>query len=257
MGRKAERRSGGGAAATRAASPKVISFDHDDDGVALLVEATATRPARELEVLARGQRGPAGAAVLGEALDHHRARRHVDPERQRLGREHHLEQPGREALLHRLAEHGHHAGVVGGHAALEALEPFVVAEHGQVLVVEGLHPTLGHLADRRPLVGVRQTDTVAQHLAHGVVAGGSGEDEHDRRQHVVAVELVDHLGAQRAPGLAGEAPSPATGSGRSGRAGPGAPSGRSAGLRRPACRWRAEGAAAAVSSSSRRYTAKW
>ncbi len=57
-------------------------------------------------------------------------------------------------------------------------------------------------------MGVGQTDTVAQHLAHGVVAGGPGEDEDDRRQHVVAVELVDHLGAQRRPDGKARTPPP-------------------------------------------------
>ena len=100
-----------------------------DDGVALLVEPPAPRTAGELQVLARRERGPAGSAVLGEALDHDGAGRHVDPERQRLGGEDDLEQPRREALLHRFAEDRDQPGVVRGHAALQSFEPLVVAEH--------------------------------------------------------------------------------------------------------------------------------
>ena len=44
MGRKAERRSGGGAAATRAASAKVVSFDHET--TAWPSSSSPRRPAR-------------------------------------------------------------------------------------------------------------------------------------------------------------------------------------------------------------------
>ena len=45
------------------------------------------------------------------------------PEREGLGGEHDLHQPGRERLLHRLLHRRHHPGVVRGEAGLEAGEP--------------------------------------------------------------------------------------------------------------------------------------
>src|SRR5699024_10069294 len=45
-----------------------------------------------------------------------------------------------------------------------------------------------------------------QQLGHRTLAAGATEDEGDRRQQSVAVQLADHLGAR---GRAAEAPSPA------------------------------------------------
>ncbi len=155
--------------------------------MALFVEAPASRPAGQLQVLPRGQGGPSGAAVLGEALDDHRAGRHVDAQRERLGGEDHLEEAGGEALLHRLAEDRHQPGVVGGHPALEPFQPVVVAEDAEVVVAEGLHPPLGDLADGGPLGPVGQADAVAHDLAHRFVAGGPAEDEDDGREHLLGL----------------------------------------------------------------------
>ena len=69
-----------------------------------------------------------------ELLDHHRAGRHVDAEREGLGGEHDLAQPAHEQLLDALLERRQHPGVVGGDAAGEAVEEVVVAEDVQVLV---------------------------------------------------------------------------------------------------------------------------
>ena len=207
MGRKAERRSGGGADATRAASAKVISVDQAT--TAWPSSSMPRRPARPVSWRYSPEVSVArpAPAVLGEALDHHRPCRHVDAERQRLGGEDHLQQPGREALLDRLAEQRHQAGVVGCHARLQALEPFVVSEHAQVLVAERLDPALGDLADGGPFLRVGQPDAVAQDLAHGVVAGGAAEDEDDGGQHLAPPEILDHLGAQGGPiGQAGPPP---------------------------------------------------
>ena len=165
----------------------------------LLVEAPAPGPAGELEVLARREGGPSGAAVLGEALNDDGAGWHVDPERQRLGGEDQLEQPGGEALLHRLAEDRDEAGMMRRHTALQALEPLVVAEDSQVVVVQRFHPTLDHLADGGALGGVGEANAVAHDLMHSVVAGGAAEDEDDGRQHFEVLELFDHLGAPGRP----------------------------------------------------------
>ena len=85
--------------------------------------------------------------------------------------------------------------MVRRHAPLEALEPLVEAEHAEIVVTEGFHPALGHLADGGALGGVGQADTVADDLVHRVVAGGAAEDEDDGRQHLAPAEFLDHLGA--------------------------------------------------------------
>ncbi len=166
------------------------------DRVAFRIEPPAAGPARQLEVLARGERGPPGAAVLGEALDHHRAGRHVDAQRQGLGGEHDLQQAGLEALLHRLAEERDQACMVRRESALQPFEPLVVAEHAQVLVGQRLDATLGDLPDGDALVRVGEAHAVAHDLADRVVACGAAEDEHDRGQHLELAELVHHLGPQ-------------------------------------------------------------
>ena len=91
-----------------------------DHRMALLVEPPAPGAAGQLEVLPRREGGAPGPAVLGEALDHHRPGRHVDAERQRLGGEDDLQEPGGEALLHRLPEDGHQSGMVRGDARVRA-----------------------------------------------------------------------------------------------------------------------------------------
>ena len=114
--------------------------------------------------------------------------------------------------------------MVRRHAALEAFEPLVVAEHPEVVVVERLHPALDDLADGGALGGVGEADAVAYDLVHRVVAGGAAEDEDDGRQHLAPAELLDHLGApRRAEGQARSPPPPL-------------PVGRPASLQRPAHR---------------------
>jgi hypothetical protein len=98
------------------------------------VDAAPSGAARELGVLTGRDVRVRLAVPLRQLLDDHRARRHVDAQGQRLGGEHHLAPAGREQLLDALLEGRQHAGVVGGHAAREALEEVVVAEDVQVLV---------------------------------------------------------------------------------------------------------------------------
>ena len=177
----------------------VEAVDPLDDGVALDVDATTAGPAGQLRVLPRRDRHPCLAVELLELLEHHRTRRHVDAERERLGREDDLQELQLEELLHDLLEGRQHAGVVRRHPALQALEPLPVAEHREVLVAE--HPC-AFLHDRADLVALGrlgQADAGAEHLAHGLVAARAGEDEDDRGQQVLAVQQLDHLGALDAP----------------------------------------------------------
>ncbi|CKS57785.1 Uncharacterised protein [Mycobacterium tuberculosis] len=71
----------------------------------------------QLGVLPRRQRHVLLTVELHQPLQHHRAGRHVDTERQSLGGEYSLDQTGGEQLLHRVPEGRQHARVVGGQTA--------------------------------------------------------------------------------------------------------------------------------------------
>src|SRR3990172_7435797 len=72
---------------------------------------------------------------------------HVDAERQRLGREHDLDESGLEQLFYRFLEHGQHAGVVGRDAGGERVLEVVEPQRLQVLVLYPRSAHLGELAD--------------------------------------------------------------------------------------------------------------
>jgi len=167
--------------------------------VALLVETASPGPPGQLRVLPGGEGGSAGPAELVEPLDDHGSGGHVDAEREGLGGEHHLQQPGGEALLHRLPERRHQPGVVGRHAVFEALQPLAVPEDLQVVGCQSGGVDLGDAPHHLALALIGQAQPVPQALTHRVVAGGSGEDEHDGRQQVVVVERLHDLGAPRRP----------------------------------------------------------
>ena len=102
-------------------------------GVPLDVDAAAAGPAGELGVLPRRQVDVRLAVELDQPLQHHAPGRHVDAQRQRLGGEDRLDQAADEQLLDDLLERRQHAGVVGGQAALQPVEPLPVAQDRQVL----------------------------------------------------------------------------------------------------------------------------
>ena len=128
------------------------------------VDAAAAGAAGELGVLPRRDVGVGLAVELLQLLEHDGAGRHVDAEREGLGGEHHLDQPAREELLDDLLERRQQAGVVGGDAALEALQPLPVAEHGEVLVGEVGARVLDDRADLVALLGRREPHARAQAL---------------------------------------------------------------------------------------------
>ena len=169
-----------------------------DHCMSLVVEAASACPAGHLRVLSRGQHRSPRAAVLGEALQDDGAGRHVDAQREGLSGEHCAEEALAEAGLHRLAEGRDEPGVMGGEARLEAFEPLVVAERVELIVVELGDVVLSDRPDTDPLGAADQPKAVAQQLANGVVARSPREDEHDRRQQVVALKQGDELRASRA-----------------------------------------------------------
>ena len=124
--------------------------------MSLDVDAAPTGSPGELGVLPRGQVRVGLAVPLVQLLDDHGPGRHVDAERERLGREHRADQAGREQLLDHLLEGGQHAGVVRRYAAPEPVQPLTVAEHGQVFRRDIRGAALGGLLDQFGLFRRRQ-----------------------------------------------------------------------------------------------------
>ena len=80
---------------------------------------------------------------------------------------------------------------------LEAREPRVVAQHLEVGVVEGLEVRVGDAPQRDAVGRVGEPDPAVEALLDGLVAPGAREHEHDRGQHPLVGEPLDHLGAPR------------------------------------------------------------
>ena len=169
----------------------------EHDSVALDVDAPAPGPPGQLGVLPRRQLDVGLAVPLHQLLEHHGAGRHVDAEGQGLGREDHLEQPRLEQVLDDLLECREQAGMMGGDPALEALDPFVEPQCGEVLVREApgqLEDTVPH---PRSLLARIEPKSRREALLHGVVAAGAAEEEVDRREQSVALEALDDIAAIR------------------------------------------------------------
>jgi hypothetical protein len=139
------------------------------------------------------------ALPLGQPLDRHRAGRHVDAERQRLGGEHRLDQALGEQFLDRLLEQRQHAGVVAGHAPSERLGQGVVAERVQVGGVDRRDLEVEELQDLGPLCLAGEADVGRPALLERLVAAGTGEDEVDGGQQPFGLQQVDDLHPGRHP----------------------------------------------------------
>ena len=148
---------------------------------------------------------------LRQLLDHDRPGGHVDPERERLRREHHLHEAGTERLLDRFLHRRDHPGVMRGEAGLEAGDPLAVPQDLEVLVRQGVGVLLGDATDLGPFVRARQPEPAGHALLNRLIAPGSAEDERDRRQHAPLREDLDDLDASRGPEPAARAPAPTRG----------------------------------------------
>ena len=164
-----------------------------DHRVTLDVDASSAGAAGDLGVLPRGDRDAGFAVELLELLEHDGARGHVDAEGERLGREDDLDELALEEILDDLLEGGKEPGVMRGDAALEVVEPFPVAEHGEVLVEQRAGALLDGRADLEALLVRGQPDARPPHLLHGGIAAGAAEDEEDRRQQVAPLEQLDDV----------------------------------------------------------------
>ncbi len=168
-------------------------------GVALDVDAAPPRTPRQLRVFAGRDVRVLLAVPLDELFQHHRAGGHVDAEGEGLRREHGLDQAAYEQFLDDLLEGRQHARVVGGDAALEALQPLVVAEDVQVLGRDGRRALLDEGAYPLARLVVVEPEPRVQALLDGGLAGGAAEDEGDGGQQPLGVEPFDDLGPARRP----------------------------------------------------------
>ena len=163
--------------------------------VAQLVDATAPSPTGELGVLARREKRMMVARELGQLLDHHALGGHVDAHRKRLGGEHHLHQALHEAGLDHLLEWWNHAGMMRGNSRFELRQELAVAKYRQICWGNATETGVDDLANPVAVVAGREADARGKHRTCRHVALVAAEDEVDRRQHLVAVEHVDHVEA--------------------------------------------------------------
>ncbi len=162
-------------------------------GVALDVDPTPTGATGQLGELSGCDVGVRLAVPLAQLLEDHRTCRHVDAQSEGLGGEDGLDQPVDEQVLHHLLERGQHAGVVGGHTALQALQPFVVAQHREVLVGDVDATRRDEGPDLVALPWAEQAHPGTHALRDCGVAAGPAEDEGDRREQALGVEALDDL----------------------------------------------------------------
>ena len=165
--------------------------------VAFDVDAAPARTAGQLGVLPRRQLDVLLAVELHQPLEDDRAGGHVDAQSQCLRGEYSLDQALGEQLLHGVAEHRQHSGVVCGQAAQQPLPPFVVAEHDQVGVGQVGAPAVDDLGDAGALVVGGQPQRRAQALFDRGVAADAGEDERDGGQQPFVVQHLDDVGPRR------------------------------------------------------------
>ena len=157
------------------------------DRVPDVVDAAPPGAPGELGVLTRREELVVLAGELRQLLDHHRPGRHVDPERQRLGREHDLH-AGRRRTPPRpppssagpCRRDGRRRRPRDRRATRRSRAP------------RGRRRTSAPCAARRcdgapcvrPRVG--EPEPVGEALLHGLVAPGAAEHERDRREHPLA-----------------------------------------------------------------------
>ena len=169
------------------------------DRMAERVDPTTARPPGELRVLPRRDELVALALELPQILDHDGLRRHIDPERQGLGGEDDLDQPGREQLLDRLLEDRKHPRVVRRDAGGRRLHEQVEPQGLEISIVDPRGPSLGDIADPASLLARRQLEARVEEPPNALVAPRAAEDEVDRGKHARSRKHLYDVFAPRDP----------------------------------------------------------
>jgi hypothetical protein len=163
------------------------------------VDAPAAGAPGELGVLARRHIGMCLTVELRQPLQHYRAGRHVDAQRQRLGGEHGADEAAYEQFLDGLLERRDQPSVVRCDAAAQRVAPFPVAEHLEVLRCDAGRLLVDDAVDLVALVLVGEPHARIHALPDCRVAADPAEDEGDRRQQSLGIEPGDDVRPVRRP----------------------------------------------------------
>ena len=106
----------------------------ENDGVAMIIDATSTCSAGELRVLRWSKELVSLAGELCEFVDDDSSRRHVDSQRQGFRREDDSHQTFHKALLDRFFEWRHETGMVTRNSTFKGIKPSSVIENPEILV---------------------------------------------------------------------------------------------------------------------------
>ena len=170
------------------------------------VDAAAPCTAGELGELPRREIRVLDPVELHQLLEHHGPGRHVDPQREGLGREHHLEQSACEEPLDHGLQQRQHPGVVRAVAVQHGPPEGGQAQHFLVLDPDAGQLLVEHGADLAPLGVIGQAQPGAGALLDRALATRPGEDEHDCGQQSGVVEQLHHLGPTCGPQRTASAP---------------------------------------------------
>src|SRR5262245_34066672 len=170
-----------------------------DDALAFRVDPSPAGASRHLSQLVVGQRPESALGALGQSLQHHRARRHVDAEAHRLGGEDDLAEAALEEPLDEPLEARQDARVVETDAepqrSKHRLVQLGVADRGALL------PRLADGAVDGPLLlGREQRPALGQDVLERALAADPAEDEVDRGEPPASFHGLDqHHGIDDAP----------------------------------------------------------
>ncbi len=166
----------------------------EDDAVPDRVDAAPAGTAHELRQLAARQRRKAHPVEFRERRDDTGARRHVEPERQRLGGEDDLDQTLLEQALDDLLRVGEESGVMHREPATQQA-PVQLEEHAAPLVViDEDRQLLGEpRIDALLLLVVGEVDRMHAAALQRFATPSPREDEIDRGEHRAPAQHLDHL----------------------------------------------------------------
>ena len=164
----------------------------EDDPMPDGVDAAPSRPTHQLGQLARAQWREVFPIELGEGGDDAGARRHVDAERQCLGREDDLDQSALEELFDEFLEVGEEPGVMHGQPTTQgpAVEEIAI-ELGFIGILDLIQAGLHHLVDDGFLRVAGQIEAVRRAAGQRLAAAAPRKNEIDRGKKLSMSEAID------------------------------------------------------------------
>ena len=167
-----------------------LLVDHHDDDTPV-VETTPTGPTRHLDVLARRERPEFFAVKLADVVEDDRLGRHVEADRERLGRKEHLDQALLEENLDDLLENRQQAAVVDSDAAFEERQQALDLRQIPVVLRKGVDCILKDRLDEIALV--IRIELELRHLKREPLAFALRKGEDDDRIQVLDHDHLDNL----------------------------------------------------------------